>query len=70
MNMSMDKLIALSNTEGIRESQVKSAKNEFKKKRSPGPGNSNMNMSMDKPTALSSTEATRGPRVENAKNEI
>ena len=57
MNMSMDKPIALSSTEGTRGPQVKNAK-----MRSPGLGNWNMNMSMDKPMALSSTEGTTGPQ--------
>ena len=35
MNMSMDKPIALSSTEGTRGPQVKNAKNEFKKKKVP-----------------------------------
>ena len=62
MNMSMDKPIARSSTEGTRSPDVKNAKI-----RSPGLGNWNMNMSMDKPMALSSTEGTRGPQVKNAK---
>ena len=68
--MSMDKPIALSNTEGTRGLQVKNAKNEFKKRRSPELGNQNMNMSMDKPIVLSNTEGTRGPQAKNAKNEF
>ena len=62
MNMSMDKPIALSSTEGTIGRQVKSAK-----MRSPGLGNQNLHMSMDKPIALSSTEGTRGPQVKTAK---
>ena len=65
MNMSMDKPIALSSTEGTRGPQVKNVK-----MRSPGLGNQNINMSMNKPIALSSTEGTRGPRVKNVKNEV
>ena len=67
MNMSMDKLIALSSTEGTKGPKVKNAKKEVKKRRSPSLGNQNMNMSMDKPIALSSTEGTRGHQVKNAK---
>ena len=70
VDMSMDKPIVLSNTEGTRGPQVKNAKNEMKKKTSPELGNQHMNMSMDKPIALSKTEGTRGPQVKNAKNEI
>ena len=62
MDMSMDKPIALSSTEGTRGPQVKNAK-----MKSPGHGNYNMDMSMDKSIALSSTERTRGPQVKNAK---
>ena len=62
MNMSMDKPIALSCTEGTRGPQVKNVK-----MKSPGLGNEDMNMSMDKPMALASTEGTRGHQVKNAK---
>ena len=57
MNMSMDKPIALSSTEGTRGPQVKNAKMG-----SPGLENWNMNMSMDEPIALSSTEGPKGPK--------
>ena len=60
MNMSMDKPIALSNTEGTRGLQVKKCKNDVKKA-VPGHGNENMNMSMDKPIALNRTEG-RSPK--------
>ena len=63
MNMSMDKPIALSSTEGARGPQVKILKMRF-----PELGNYNMNMSMDKPIALSSTEGIRGPQVKKNKN--
>ena len=55
MNMSMDKPIALSSTEGTRGPQVKNVK-----MRSPGLGTSNVNMSRGKPIALSRTEGTKG----------
>ena len=62
MNMSMDRPIALSSTEGTTGAQTKNAKMT-----SPGLGNWNMGMSMDKPIALNSTEGTRAPQVKNAK---
>ena len=62
MNMSMDKPIALSSTEGTRGPQVKNAK-----LRPPRLGDYNMNMAMAKPIAVNSTEGTRGPKVKNAK---
>ena len=65
MNMSMDKPIALSSTEGTRGPEVKNAK-----MKSPELGNSNVYMSMEKPIALRSTEATRGSQVKNAKIEV
>ena len=65
MNMSMDKPIALSSTEGTRGPHVKNAKMS-----SPGLVDWNMNMSMDKPIALNSTEGTRGPQVKKCKNEL
>ena len=65
MNMSMNKPIALSSTEGTRSPQVKNAT-----MRSPGLGNQNMNMSTDEPIALSSTQGTRGRQVKNATVEV